>query len=189
MRIEITSQRAILGLKTNNATLELTQNHQSLDLQSSLPQVRVEGTLPKVEIDSYQPRAEAGLKGNLDMLKETSQIARQAWLQGIGKNADQGTEMANIQNGGNPIVSQAEYNAYTQFEREWNMGTVPRSKPDIQVIEGQLDIQVIEGEVNNNTQKVDTEMQYSRGNVEKYMEQYNSINFEVVEDDRFDMTI
>lgn len=185
MRLEIRTTNALIGINTKNAYQNIEQPKADMDIKSTLPKVEIESTLPKVTIDQTRPFSESNLKNPFELTKEFIQIAKSAMESAKARVVRQGNDLADIHNGGNPIADQAEENAFTQFERETGMVTMPRSRPKIDVIEGKLNIKVKEGRVSNNTRPRKPIIDYNPGKVEIYLRQKNSINIEVKRD-KFD---
>ena len=103
--------------------------------------------------------------------------AKQAMMSSIGRISEQGTQLSNIQYGGNPIADQGVYNAFDQFIGDWNIDFIPKSRPRIDYLPGALDIQVTEGSVENNTQKARVEHDYRPSQFKGVVSQYNTIQF------------
>lgn len=170
-----------IGVNRAPARLEMQSPGFTLDISVTQPQTKIEYSLPEITIDQSQCFSEAGRKGIADFAEENASFAVSKMLESIGRIAEQGNALTDIQFGGNPIVDQSYYNAYDQFEHEFNMATIPKSRPKIEVIEGSLDIQVIEGKLTNNTVSQKTSMQYVKGAIEVYLKQRGSIDVSFVD--------
>lgn len=152
-----------------------------LDIKIEQPQLEMQSTQPKVLIDQSQCFAESGLKSIGALISDTASFAYSKGLEAIGKIVDQGNQMADVHKG-DPIPDQAAYNAYDQFVREWNIVTMPRSRPDITVIEGKVNITVKRGQVQNNTRLQLPKITYNPGKLDIYVKQHYSIKINVVND-------
>ncbi len=170
-----------LGVNRTSGHMEMKRPENQLNMSVSQAKVSVESTLPKVTIDQSQCFSEAGRKGNVDLTAEMVSLSKSAMLSSIGRIVDQGNQQADILNGHNAIQDQAYYNAFEQFDREFNYGTIPRSRPKIDVIEGQLDIKVTKGQVTNNTVPEKVTLQYKKGSLEIYLKQRPSIETKFVD--------
>lgn len=180
-RLSMSSTSARIGLQRTPETLDIENPKGSvLQISTTHPKVKVEGTLPKVQIDQSQCFSESGLMSPLELSRDNSGYALSKLIQGMGLVAEQGTEMTNIHNGGNAIANQAAYNAYDQFIGDYNMGTMPKSRPNIVLIRGELDIKVEEGSVENTTEVRRPVNNYRQGRISAYTAQYNSLNIEVI---------
>lgn len=170
-----------IGVNRTPARLEVQNPGYTLDMSVTQAKLKVESTLPKISIDQSQCFAEAGLKGNADLAAEMVNLSRSAMISSIGRIVDQGNEMANLPNAVNAISDQAYYNAFEQFDKEFNMDTIPKSRPKIEVTLGQLDIKVTEGQVTNNTVPKAVNMQYVKGAIEIYLKQRGSLELNFVD--------
>lgn len=181
MRLQINHTWGQLGMQTTPGRFEIKSPGYTLDIQTTLPRVKVEGTVPRIRIDQSRCFAESGLKKPLALTAENAQYSASEMLKNIGRIVEQGNAMADVHKSPNAIADQAMYNAFGQFERDYNMVTMPTSRPDIQVIEGQLDIQVTKGAVQNNTQIRRTDLNYVRGAVNVYLKQRNQLDMRFVD--------
>lgn len=170
-----------IGVNRTPGRFEMQSPGYTLNMSVTQPQTRIEATLPKVTIDQSQCFSEAGLKGITDLRDEMISRSRSAMLSSIGRIVEQGNQKADILNGKNAIPDQAYYNAIEQFNKEFNMGTIPKSRPRIDVTEGTLNIQVTEGQVTNNTVPQKATLQYQHGAIEIYLKQRPSIETRFVD--------
>lgn len=182
MRLEMRSQMARIGMETSKGVQTIEQPRAEMDIQTRHAQVRVEGTLPKVQIDQSRCFYESGIKSILELTAETAQRARNFCLEGIARTADQGNQLADIHNSTSVIADVADDNAWGQFQKEFGMVTMPRSRPQITVIEGKLDIRVEEGRVENRTRPQKPVIGFKRGKLKIYLEQRNYLEIRVVGD-------
>lgn len=182
MRLEMSSTRGQLGMQTTQGRFDMESPKQTLDISTTQPQTRVEGKLAKITIDQSQCFADAGLMGNVDFTSDYVNYAKSKMYESMGRISEQGTEMANIQYGGSAIADQALYNAYDQFMNAFNYGTVPRSRPRINVIEGSLDIRVTEGRFENRTKFQKPTIQYQKGSLRIYVATHPSLNISTVDE-------
>ncbi len=178
--LRINTTNAMIGIQTTPGKMNISQPAPDVQMHTEHPRVEIESTLPKVQIDQSQCFAEAGLKNFLDLTRESAQIGQQALMRGIERRGRQGDDLANIQNGFQAIPNQAEENAFELFTKEFNIGTVPKSRPQIDLIEGQVNIQVREGKVNTNVKINKPIIDYTRGKVDIYLRQRNSIDIQYV---------
>jgi len=188
MRLEMNSQMAYIGIQTKNAQVSIEQPSAELDIKTTHAKVNIETTLPKVRIDNSRPRAESGLKGNRELTQDMVQRAFADMQAGKARAAEQGNRLADIHKSKNVIAEVADDNAWGQFQKEFGMVTMPRSKPDIQVIEGQNNIQVQEGKVEIKATPRKPIIDYQRGKVDIYLRQRNALEIKVVPD-KFDMKV
>lgn len=186
MRLVMSSQTALIGLRTTPPKLEIHQpDIDDSSLKNTLPKVEMQSTQPQIRIDQTEPFAESGLKSVFRMQSEMAANARSQMLKDMGTNISQGNELADIQNKGNPIAEQADYNAFGRNNFSFGMVTMPKSKPKIDVIEGRVDIQVKEGELQGKYKVQQPRINGVPGSLEIYLRQRNKLDIKV-ERDKFD---
>lgn len=102
------------------------------------PELYIDRKLPRVKIDQTQCFAESGLKPALQIAKDFYDDSLQVAYEAIGRIAEEGTRLAAIDKGGNPIAEIA----YEKFQRndQVTMVQMPKSKPDIRWDMGYLNI-------------------------------------------------
>lgn len=176
MALEIRTNPMQLSYNTTKARQTMEQPKAKVEGSLSLPKSQVEVTLPKVTIDQTQAFNESGLKNIEAFSAEYTALAKQKMQESIGRIASQGTEMSNIHQGGNPIAEQASFNAYDQFDNEFGMVTMPRSRPQIDVVEGNVDLRITEGELTGKIVAQKPRVEYEPGNVDIRIERYNNIS-------------
>lgn len=188
MALSIQTTPAILAWNVTKPQQSIEQPKATVEGSLTLLKTKVEATLPKITIDQTQAFNESGLKTVRALGDEHVNFAKQKMQEGIGRRAQQGNQLAKISDHGNPISQQAAYNAYDQFLREFGMVTMPRSGPDIDVVEGQIDVQVTEGELTGNIRAQKPIVNYQQGRIERYMQRYNSITIQY-EGDNVDLQV
>ncbi|MBN2794392.1 MAG: hypothetical protein JXR88_03215 [Clostridia bacterium] len=176
MALEIRTQPAILGYHISKPVQSIEQPKAHVEGALTQPQIQVEVRLPKIQIDQTQAFNESGLKNIEAFSQEYVAIAKQRMLESIGRIAEQGDQLAQINKKGNPVPDIAKYNAFDQFKHEFGMVTMPRNGPDISVIEGNVNVRVVEGELSGKIIAEKPRIHYQQGQVERYVAQYNSIS-------------
>lgn len=186
MRIEMTSQPALIGLSTTKPVQSIEQPAPEVNINSELPRVSVESTLPKVRISQTKAFAESGLKGILQLGIENASRAMSKMISDSGRIVDEGNQFADIQNNVDVVAENADQNAFGQFTGELNIVTMPTSGPDIELIKGENNISVKGGTVDINVNVNKPVIDYQRGKLDIYLRQMNSLTISVV-GDSFDM--
>ncbi len=176
--IRVTQQPAILAWNTKQAALEQSGNGKNtLDIQTVKPQIQIRTTKPEIKIDQSQSFAEAGIKGFWDFMKDTEGFTQQMLQRGIDRIVSDGNEWLDIHTGRDPIPDQAVYNAFEMFDKQFNYGVIPTSRPKMDLQRGDVKIDYQKGKVVNNTVPTKIQMQYSPWRIDYYMKQYASIQF------------
>lgn len=180
--IQIRTTPMKLGMRTSPPELSIEQgNPITLELQTKPGRLEMHTEHVKVHIDQSKCFEECGFMSNTSLIEDAASYARQKALEGIGNTVEQGNQFAAIENRQDPIPEQAEQNAFDQFIRDWTIGSIPRSRPEFKVTGGTVDIQYRPAEVINNTQKSRPNIQYNKGKLDVYVEQYNAIEFSVLD--------
>lgn len=178
--LRITTTNAELDMKSTQGTYSMTSQKGEQSITTTKPKMTISGEAKKVIIDSYQPRSETGLKNNIDLLSEAATLGRQAARNAVARIVADGNRMANItKHAPLAIAELAERNSKPQMH-EFNFGLTPTSKPDIDVVGGQsIDWEM--GTTDINYTPVKPEINYTRGNVDIYMKQYQAIDIEYID--------
>ena len=171
MELSIRSKPALLGIQTQNAQVKLHNAPPILELKTEKAELNMQVTLPKVEIDQKQCFSESGLKGILELSSENVRDAVSQMYASVGRIAEQGNALTDIHTGGNPIADQAYYNAYDQFDKDYNMVTMPKSRPKITVIEGKVNLNPTQGKITATPRLTKPELDYQPGKVDIYLRQ------------------
>jgi hypothetical protein len=175
--LRISQTYAQIGIQTKTTQLNMYSTLPKLSIHQEHVQVEIESELPRVHVDQYQCFAEAGLKNNMDMLKEAAQLAFQQRMKYTAKVVSDGDMLAAIENGGTPIADIAERDAY--LEKEFNFDTIPKSRPRIEVT-GNLKIGFRPGRVVFSTDLGSIENKIIPGQVNIYMKQWSSVTIEYI---------
>lgn len=155
-RLSWTHTPAKLEIKGNGA-----QN--LLDLTIEKPRLEMESTRPQIKIDQSACFEECGLAGVEAFRNANISHARSMMANGISRIISDGDALMNIQNGGDAIAEQADYNAYGIFQNEYGYGAIPMSRPTITVDPGTLNYTFTPGRVVNNAPQKKLEMVYTPG--------------------------
>ncbi len=178
MPITISQQPIVMNISSTPAKLEQNGNgSRTLNLDIQKPELEMETKQVKVLIDQSQPFAEAGLKNIRAFMDDNNAYSQQIYSQGVSRIVSQGNELKEIQNDYDPIPDQAISNAYDMFDKEFNYGAVPTSRPTITVDPGNVNYSFRRGSVSNLSQPQKVQMSYTPYQISYSISQYNSINF------------
>lgn len=178
IRLTASTTPYLIGMSTTPAKLNMRTTQPKVELHQEHGKVMIQTTAPKITIDQSQCFSESGLKGILELTRDMANESVSIMNESVGRIAEQGTELTNIHLGGNPIADQASYNAYDQFSHEFNMVTMPTSRPNIQLVRGTVRIQATGGKVDAKLIRGEVATDYSPGKVEIYARSKNSIQFQ-----------
>lgn len=181
MGLSIRTTPAKLAIETIPGGLEWKTRNATLEVKQKPPLINIETENPIVLIDQYQCFAESGLKNNLDLAREQAQKGYQKVMRYIAKEAQDGDAMAKIGHKANIMINIAKNGAVTKHE--FGIGSMPRSRPTIEVAGGTLDLEAEFrnhiGEINGVTCKYtggDMNFRYTPTNVDIRMASYGSID-------------
>lgn len=181
-RIQIQTTPMKLGMQTRPPVQEIEQGGpNSLQIRTQASKLEMHTEQVKVKIDQSACFEESGLKSNASLIREHADYGKHKGLEAIGKIVEQGNQFASIERGIDPIPDQAEYNAFEQFVRDWNIGFIPQSRPKIDFVGGTVNFRHEPAKVINETQKTKPHINYTRGKVDIYVAQYNKVELSVLD--------
>ena len=182
MDLKITSTPALIGIQTNHGKLEIQQPKADMELNIEHPRLEIYSELGQIHIDQYQCFAESGLKNVFDLTLDMTAFAKQKFAQAVARIVRQGDDyVASLHRKTDMIPIHAKENALSRNSSEFNMVTMPRSRPKIDFSGGTVDINVIEGRVNLQVNVNKPIINANRTKVDIYLRQRNSVNIEFVE--------
>jgi hypothetical protein len=184
--LRITTTDALIGINTTPTKLKISQPRADIEMHTKQAMVIMKTEPIQIKIDQSQCFNEAGLKNNEAFTEDIVQRAAQAVLDGMARSSTEGDYMANIENKSNAIAEIAADNSITTYD--FNVDFIPKSRPKIEFVGGNVDIQVDEGyvdlKVTPNKPIIDVEV----GGIEFYLRQKPDIKIEYV-GDKVDKTI
>ncbi|UOQ45728.1 DUF6470 family protein [Halobacillus salinarum] len=176
-RLQVETTPARLGIMTHNARQTIRQPDAELSIQQPKARLLIEQRPGKLTIDQTRAWQNIDLKSIFVRSDEMVSDARQLWLEGIARAAQEGDELMRIEHKGNPIATQAEENSRYQFELD------PGGLPAYDLVD--IHYAPSEAEINVEPQKPVIEAQprkpelgYQRGNVDLHMEQYPDVKID-----------
>lgn len=171
--ISINRVDSAIRIDTTSSKLYISQPPAELSIDSENSRIEVHGELPRIIIDQRQCFNESGLMDNTTLAGDIAQRGRQAAMEGIGRIVSEGNYLASVKSGKNAIVEISRNNFMETHE--FNMVTMPRSRPVIEVIGSTLDIRVREGGIEIYAKPHSPEIDVEPGNVTISLERYPSI--------------
>ncbi len=177
-KMQIQSTKAQIGLTIQKPVQEIQQPKADLDLQQPKAEMSIQTTKPKLSIDSLEMRESLDLKSSGTRTAEMAAYSKQDALEGMGRRAQEGSELMRIENGGNPIVDQAKRRGRQPYS---GLGIQFIPKPDsvkINFEPGTVDIRVEPQKVINNTKINKPIHNYTPGKVKVDMQQYASLKID-----------
>ncbi|AEV70531.1 DUF6470 family protein [Acetivibrio clariflavus] len=188
MALYITQTHARIGIEKIPSKLELKAEPARLEFRQKHALIKIDTEMPKVIIDQSEAFASAGLKSNMDIVKEGAQKGRQKCLEYIGKTVVDGDTLAAIENNINAIAEISKRDFYKTHE--FNIDCIPKVGPKITVIEGDVDFEMekdTDGLVNGLESRffpADLKINFTPAQVRVFLEQYASIQFKYINENK-----
>lgn len=176
--IKITTTNAQIGIQSTPTKMSIRQPKADFDMQQKHPKILLETEPIQIRIDQSQCFAEAGLKSYSALTEEQAARAKQAALEGIGRIVSEGNTLAAIENKYDAIAEIAASN-FIQVA-DWNIDFIPKSRPKIDFVGGNVDISVDEGTVELRAKQNNPIIDVEVGSVEISLIQRPSISFEYI---------
>lgn len=174
--LQIRQTPALIGIDADAGKFSISQPKAEVNITTTPGELSVESSPPVLTID--QTRARAAYNGGsvLDMNKRIYSGIQQLYLQGIARRVEQGTRMAEFFKPGNTIAEvygmDTEPNSFPEPCGPASYDNVDihfdTKAPQIIYQAARVDIQV---------ERHDPEIEYTRGKLNIYMQQYASVQY------------
>ncbi|WP_156288315.1 DUF6470 family protein [Oceanobacillus salinisoli] len=115
-QIRMQSQFAQIQINQKEAKQEIKQPKADLSIQQPPAEVSIRTIPGKLQIDQTRAWEDMNLKHISKLNKEFAAQGLSKAQEGTARRAREGTELMRIENGGNPLVSQAVANAYDDMK-------------------------------------------------------------------------
>ncbi|HEX3032836.1 MAG TPA: DUF6470 family protein [Bacillota bacterium] len=178
MRLQVNHIWGQIGIDRIPGQLSIRQKPAELNITTTPGELVSQGEDFHVQIDSYPCRAEVGLKNNFDQLKEIADRAKVAVLEGIGRVAREGDDLAAINKKGDPLV-QHSLNKVLEPPAEFNIAMIPTSRPIIEFVGGKT-LAFEAGGVSFNPAPAAVDINYQPGQVSVYVRQQHELEIRFV---------
>lgn len=172
--IQIRQQHARIGMEAELGQYSMRQPKATLELKTTLSRMEVDAQDAVLHID--QSRSWDAINGGkLESFNNRiySQM-REILLEGISQMVREGKQLADVHNGRNAIADIAR-NARSNVPQIQYFGPASVHNVDIEFTVAPMDVRVIEGGVDLHTQPNRPEVEYHRGRLDIYMQQYASL--------------
>ncbi|WP_067727095.1 DUF6470 family protein [Oceanobacillus damuensis] len=174
-QIRMQSQMAQIQIQKTEGQQQISQPHAELTIRQPNAQVSIRTNPGKLHIDQTQAWEDMNLMHITKRNKKFAQEGVNSLMQGIARRARQGNELMRIENGGNPLVSQAAQNSSTPM-KSLGIQFIPSHfsvKTSYQPAEVQIDVQTNKPVIEANARK--PEFNYQRGTVETSLKQHQEL--------------
>lgn len=180
MEVGFSSVSAYIKVSRQPSKLEIKSDHGiTLDLEVRPGEMEMHTEQVRVEIDQSQCFNESGLMNLSAFMEDSVSYARTQAARGLSRIVDQGNRNGNLK-GGDPMKQQFHSNAFELFNKDWNMVTMPTSRPDFTITGGTVDIKIGDISVDNRTRKAGTDINFTPARIDLSVGYRNS-NFPVID--------
>ncbi len=176
--LRITKTDGLIGIKTTPAKMNISQPKADLEIHQKQSKVLIDSEPVQIKIDQSQCFNEAGLKNNTAFMEDMVQRSTQDLLQGINRTVSEGNIMAAVENNVNAFAEIAANNFMQMVE--WNIDFIPKSRPKIEFVGGNMDISVDEGYIKINARTNKPVIDVEIGGVEIYLKQKPDLKIEFI---------
>lgn len=177
-QLQIQTTPGILGLQIEKPIQEIEQPKATIHQEQPAAILEMSTTRSQLSLDTTEVRADIDLKGPLRRGDENAQYGVQQLMEGIARRAQEGQQLMQIENGGNPIIEISKHNANPPPAPLGIRFVGDRSKVQMSFQPGTLNI-------NATPQKPVLDVQinkpihtYTQGKVTGIMEQYPSVQID-----------
>ncbi|QSS99615.1 hypothetical protein IMZ31_16320 [Pontibacillus sp. ALD_SL1] len=178
-QIQIRTTPAKIGLTIQNAKHTYKQPQAEQQIQQPGANLSIKQEPPKLSIDQTKAWQNIGLKSVFVRAEEYANRAKQTGLEHIATIAQEGDELMRIENGGNPIASQAK----RVVDGLWQFTIQAGGRPAYDLVDlsfetGGAKIDVQRNEPILKANRREPQFQYERGQVTSRMEQYSNVEID-----------
>ncbi|WP_019915060.1 DUF6470 family protein [Paenibacillus sp. HW567] len=174
--LQIRQTPALLGIDADPGTYSITQPKAEVNITTNPGELNVHSTRPELTIDQSAARAAYYGGSMIDMNKRIYSGIQQLYLQNLARKVEQGNRMAEFYKPGNTIEevygTDTEPNSFPEIRGPASYDNVDihfeTRAPEISFRPAQVDIQVVRHR---------PEIEYTRGKLNIYMQQYASVKF------------
>jgi len=179
-QLQITTQMGQIGIEQRQAILGIEQPKATVSIEQPKADISMQINRGKLTIDQSQAWEEMNLMNTLKWNDKYTAEALQKVKEGVARRAEQGAELIEIQNDVNPFVEQAKINGH-RHPKTLSIKYVPSPlavKFSYEPSDVKIDVQenkpIIDVEINK------PNVSFHRGDVNIWMEQYPSIEIDIV---------
>ncbi|MFC4557524.1 DUF6470 family protein [Virgibacillus kekensis] len=116
-QIRMESQIARIQIQQTDGRQEIQQPKAQQSIRQPEAEITMKTTPSKLDIDQTKAWEDMNLMHIFKRIEKFANDGRQGAFEGIARRVQQGAQLMKIENGGNPIASQAVTNAYDEMKR------------------------------------------------------------------------
>lgn len=177
-QVRMESQLKLISIHTQNAQQEIKQPKATQEIRQQPADLSIRSRPGRLTIDQSQAWYDMGLKSAIVSRNDWVQTGYQKLMEGIARRTREGMEQVRIENGGNPLITQAVRQAHP-VQKSINMHFIPSVfsvKTDYQPSEVDIRIEPNQPMVRHTTHK--PIITYSRGKVTTGIRQENNLTID-----------
>ncbi|RLL46657.1 hypothetical protein D8M04_05475 [Oceanobacillus piezotolerans] len=179
-QIRMKTQYAQIQIQQTPGKQEISQPKAELTIKQPSADISIRTTPGKLDIDQTKAWEDMNLMHIFKRNKQFAQEGKQALMEGIARRVRQGNEWMRIENGGNPLASQAAQNAYDSM-KSLGIKFIPSHfavETNYQPANVDIQVQVNKPIIDANPQKV--QHHYQPGRVETSLKQHADLEIDFV---------
>ena len=178
LRINISTQPIRLEYTINNARLNLQTTPPMVELETMPASVEIRQPRGELTIDQTPCRYSIGLKNISDFARDNAMLGRQTAIDAIGRIAQEGDQLARIQNKSNAIADIAASSAVSEVT---DITYAHIASPDIQYQANPVQFSPKDGKVDLTLNRGTVEGDYQPGSVDIRVTQYPDVEISTVD--------
>ncbi|MGM0471739.1 MAG: DUF6470 family protein [Bacillota bacterium] len=181
MQLIINQQRGKIGINTTPSQMEVRQKAANYQLDQLPGRLNISNQAGKVEVSYRAVRSDLNSKNYREYSRELVEKGRQLALEGITRYAQQGDQLARIEQDSTPLISQAVENAQDENKKiglRWKRGaevSYQSGKQEIDFV--QQDIDGIELTISENKPQIRAQ----QGKVDVYLKDQSRLEINFVD--------
>lgn len=178
-QLQIQTSRGILGLQIDKPIQEIEQPKATIHQEQPAAILEISNTRSQFSIDTTDVRADIDLRSVFKRNEEYAQLGKQGFMEGIARRAQEGQQLARIENGDNAIVEIAKQNTLLPPAPLGIRFVADRTKIQMSFQPGTLEINATPQKPKYDVQVNKPIHNYTPGQVSGQMEQFSSIQIDV----------
>lgn len=178
LRLDITTQPTLLSYNTQNARLNLNTTRPEVQIDTNPARVEIHQPQGELTIDQTPCRYSIGLKNNEDFARDNAALGRQTVMDAIARIAQEGDQMARIQNKTNAL---ADIAANAMISEVPDITWAHIASPEISFQANPVQFNPIAGTLNYTVQPGRVQGDYQPASLDIQVKQYPSIKISVVD--------
>ena len=175
--VQIRQTYAKIGIDADLGKQSIQQPRPTYEMQYQRPVQTMESPRGQMTINSQKAWDAMGRGGHLETMTRIYSQGPQIALETIGKIADEGDQLAAIHKGGGDMIAALAQDIRLEFGQYRFEGPAAFDNVDIMYQASKANIQVQDGKVHVNARVNPPIHEYTRGNLDIYMQQYNKVEF------------